>query len=73
MNEKLSYEQGQLLLGSGVESLLVLSNLLTLKVQTDCNDSQAKKLINYVQRVAIDVFFGGPTTTRPISDFVLGY
>ncbi len=65
--DKLSTEQGKLLLGSGPESILVLFNLLSLKTQCDAGDINAVKLVNYVQKVAFDVYFGGAMTTRPIS------
>lgn len=73
MGEKLSTEQGQLLLGSGPESILVLSNLLVLKTSTDSGDAAAKKTLNYVSKAMLDVYFGGPTSKRPLSDYVSGY
>jgi hypothetical protein len=50
----------------------VLYNLLSLKTQCDAGDATAKKLVNYVQRLAIDVYFGGATTNRPINEVVAG-
>lgn len=73
MGEKLPTEHGQLLLGSTPESILVLSNLLVLKTSTDSGDDSAKKTLNYVSKVVIDVYFGGPTPKRPLSDYVSGY
>lgn len=65
--EKIPTEQGKLLLGSGPESILVLYNLLSLKTQSDARDPTAIKLVNYVQKISLDVYCGGATTTRPIS------
>jgi hypothetical protein len=73
MGEKLSIDQGKLLLGSGPESILVLFNLLSLKTQYDAGDANAKKLVSYVQKVSFDVFFGGATTTRPLKEVLLGF
>lgn len=73
MGEKLPTEQGQLLLGSGPESILVLSNLLVLKTSTDSGDDSAKKTLNYVSKAVIDVYFRGPTPKQPLSDYITGY
>lgn len=71
--EKIPTEQGKLLLGSGPESILVLYNLLSLKTQSDAGDPTAIKLVNYVQKISLDVFCGGATTTRPISEVIMGF
>jgi hypothetical protein len=73
MNQKLTIDQGRLLLGSGAESILVLSNLLAYKSKADAEDALANKLVNYVTRIAIDLYFGGSTTTKPISEFIKGF
>lgn len=65
--DKLPLEQGKLLLGSGPQSILVLFNLLSLKTQSDTGDAASLKLIGYIQKTVIDLYFNGPTLTRPIS------
>jgi hypothetical protein len=52
---------------------LVLFNLLSLKTQCDAGDETAKKLVNYVQKVSLDVYFGGANTVRPVSEVLLGF
>lgn len=51
----------------------MLSNLLVLKTSTDSGDEAAKKTLNYVNKVVIDTYFGGPASKLPLSDFVSGY
>lgn len=68
----MSTEEGKLLLGNGQESILVLYNLLSLKTLCDSGDQKAKKLVNYVQKLAIDVYFGGPTTTSSTAGIING-
>lgn len=72
MGEKLPLEEARLLLGSGPDSILVLFNLLSLKTKGDSGDQTAQKLVGYVQKVSIDVYFGGPTIKKPINDLLSG-
>lgn len=71
--EKLTNEKGALLLGSGEESLLVLWNLLNYKSKADSQDPDALKLVNYIQKVVIDIFFSGPFSIKKTNELVNGY
>jgi hypothetical protein len=53
--------------------LLVFCNLLSYKSKADSQDFQALKLINYVQKVVIDLFFSGPYSIKPTNQIVSGY
>jgi hypothetical protein len=44
-----------------------------LKTQCDAGDETAKKLVNYIQKVSLDVYFGGANTVRPVSEVLLGF
>lgn len=44
-----------------------------MKTKTDENDPISKKLVNYVQRVTIDIYFNGPSSNKYLSEFMQGY
>ncbi len=73
MSQKLSYEKGKEFLGDGAVSILSLFNLLLMKTRTDANDALAKSLVKYVQKVTIDMYFKGPTSNQPLSNFINGF
>lgn len=71
--EIISNQKGAALLGSGVESLLVIWNLLNYKSKADSQDPQAIRVINYIQKVVIDLYFSGPYTVKKTNQIVKGF
>lgn len=44
-----------------------------MKTKTDANDIIASKLVNYVQKSTINMFFSGPTSNKRLPDLINGF